>query len=289
MTASTLTFYDAAYPPNPAPHADGFCFYLPGGDELHAWTDAEIDAQTARYRLPVFVRSNPPGPGAEADVAAAVARLKHLRAPHGTLVAWDMETAEDPAYIRAVYADLKAAGFTLIVYGTQSDVTGNQAPDGLYWGADWTGTAHLHNGDAITQWVSFAGYDEDLALSSLPFWDTRPPAPTPPPAGWTFGPPVNLHARPGRTTVDLSWGEPAGAPERPAIYNVFIYQGTVCDLGTIVKGAAGNPRYPVPGTSGETFHGLEEHKEYTAHVVAEGLDGTRVRPGTYASVTFTTS
>ncbi len=169
----TLTFYDAAYPPPHPPGTDGVCGYI-GGDTPHVWTAEDWRSQTARYRLPIFVRSNPPGPGAEADVGAAVAQLKAIGAPEGALVAWDMETAADAAYISGVYVRLIAAGYRLIVYGTQSDVMGNQAPDGLYWGADWTDTPHLHSGDQMTQYVSFAAYDESLAQASLPFWDTRP-------------------------------------------------------------------------------------------------------------------
>ena len=200
---SDLTFYDAAFPPADPPQADGTCLYL-GGDAVHVWTTAEIGAQKARYRLPVFVRSNPPGPGAAADVAAAVSRLTAIGAPKGTLVAWDMETAADPSYIRGVSAGLASAGYKLIVYGSQSAVLGNDVPDGLYWGADWTSVPHLHSGDAMTQYVSFAAYDESLALPSLPFWDTRPPAlvPAPPakpatvpsgPREWTTAGMDSLH------------------------------------------------------------------------------------------------
>ena len=173
---SDLTFYDAAFPPADPPASDGVCLYL-GGDAVHVWTTAEIGAQKARYRLPVFVRSNPPGPGAAADVAAAVSRLTAIGAPKGTLVAWDMETAADPSYIRGVSAGLASAGYKLIVYGSQSAVLGNDVPDGLYWGADWTDRGAPASGDAMTQWVTFAAYDESLALPSLPFWDTRPPKP----------------------------------------------------------------------------------------------------------------
>lgn len=177
----TLTFYDAAYPPAQPPHSDGVVIYI-GGDTPHVWLLVEIDMQPARYRLPTFVRSDPPGPGAAADVATAVARLKAIGAPAGTLVAWDMEMAADAAYILAVYEGLRAAGYELIVYGSQSTVLGNANPDGLYWGADWTDVPHLHAPDVMTQWVSFAAYDESLAEPSLPFWDTRPaPAPQPQP------------------------------------------------------------------------------------------------------------
>jgi hypothetical protein len=175
-----LTFYDAAFPPADPPPADGVCLYI-GGDTPHVWTLEEIGMQAARFRLPVFVRSNPPGPGPAADVAAAVSRLRAIGAPKGTLVAWDMETAADPVYIRGVSTGLKSAGYVLIIYGSESTVRGNAVADGLYFGADWTSVPHLHSGDAMTQYVSFSGFDEELAKPSLPFWDTRPPAPKPAP------------------------------------------------------------------------------------------------------------
>jgi hypothetical protein len=175
-----LTFYDAAWPPDPAPVTDGVCIYI-GGDATHVWTAEEIGMQPARYRLPIFVRSNPRGlAGVAADVNAALRQLAAIKAPRGILVAWDMETAADKTYIAGVYAGLAAAGYELIVYGSQSDVMGNDNPDGLYWGADWTSHSHLARGDAMTQWVSFSGYDLDLAESSLPFWDTQAKAPKPP-------------------------------------------------------------------------------------------------------------
>jgi hypothetical protein len=167
-----LTFFDSAWPlANPLP-VDGVCFYI-GGDTPHVWTKPEIEAQPARYRLPVFVRSNPGGANATGDVTAAVTYLHQLEAPDGCLVAWDTEVADDPAYINAVYRSLAAAGYKLIVYGTQSIVTQENNPDGLYWGADWTGTPYLRSGDAMTQYVSFASYDESEAESGLPFWDTH--------------------------------------------------------------------------------------------------------------------
>ena len=168
----TLTFFDAAYPLSNPLAVDGVAFYI-GGDCVHRWTLAEITAQPARYRLPIFVRSDPGNASTTADVTAAVSYLHQLSAPSGTLVAWDTETADDPAYINAVYRSLVGAGYKLIVYGTQSIVTKEDNPDGLYWGADWTGSSHLHSGDVMTQYVSFASYDESTAELGLPFWDTE--------------------------------------------------------------------------------------------------------------------
>jgi GH25 family lysozyme M1 (1,4-beta-N-acetylmuramidase) len=104
------------------------------------------------------------------------------------------------------------------------------------------------------------------------------------PADWTFRAPRDLKATGGRTSVKLTWSEPAGAPENAAQYNVFIYRGTTtCNTSTLV------PSYPRAVTKTEFIGGsLARGGTYTAHVVAEGPDNTRVAPDTYASVTFTT-
>lgn len=178
---SNLLFIDSAFPLARYPAADGIAFYI-GGDTPHTWSKAEINAAPYKYRLPVYVRSNPPGPGAATDVTACVSRLNAIGAPEGTLVAWDMETAADPAYISAVYGLLLAAGWKLIVYASQSFVSGQGNPDGLYWGADWTSVLHLKSPDVMTQYVNLGGYDESAAQASLPFWDTAGGPVTPPPA-----------------------------------------------------------------------------------------------------------
>lgn len=176
-----LTFIDSAYPLGSYPaNVNGVAFYI-GGDTPHVWSVPEIDACPYRFRLPVFTRSNPPGPGASSDASVAVARLHTIGAPTGTLVAWDSETSADASYIDGVYTVLKGNGYTLIVYGSQSTVLENQNPDGLYWGAQWTDVPHLIPGEGMTQYVSFASYDESLALSTLPFWDTAGPPPPPDP------------------------------------------------------------------------------------------------------------
>lgn len=168
-----LSFYDAADPPADPPATDGVCIYI-GGDTPHIWTMAEINAQRARYRLPVWVRSDPAVASVAADVARAVAQLKAIGAPAGCLVALDSETAADPGYVKTFYGLLHLAGYPLIDYGSQDTVFGNENPDGYYWGADWTGTPHIASGDQMTQYVSFTGYDESLAKPTLPFWDTAP-------------------------------------------------------------------------------------------------------------------
>jgi hypothetical protein len=190
----TLKWLDASTPPATYPVGyDGLAFYI-GGDTPHVWTLAEVRACPYRYRLPIFVRSDPNALGitAVSDVSQAVPMLKMYGAPLGTLVAWDSETSVDPQYIQAVYAALLAAGYKLIDYGSQDFVFGNKNPDGYYWGADWTNVSHLTAGDVMTQYDSLAGWDESVSGNApvLPFWDTRPvpppvvPVPQVPPGQW---------------------------------------------------------------------------------------------------------
>jgi hypothetical protein len=180
---SNLRFADAAYPSGISGGPfDGVAFYA-GGDTPHIWTPAEVGARPERYRLPVWVRSNPQGTTqALADATELLHALPRYGTPAGILIALDSETSADPAYVRAFVEAVNRGGHKVIDYGSESRVHGNDNPDGLYWGADWTSVPHLHSGDGATQYVSFSGYDLSLMSSALPFWDAHPPAkPVPPP------------------------------------------------------------------------------------------------------------
>jgi hypothetical protein len=179
---SDLTFVDAAYAGaiTGGPF-DGVCFYLPGGDAYHPWPLADLHARPERYRLPVWVRSNPAAVLPALDAAACRGQLITYGVPPGTLVALDSETSIDPAWVRTFVFNLTAGGYPIIDYGSQSTVFGNDNPDGYYWGADWTDVEHLASGDDMTQYAHYGNQDLDTARPGLPFWDTRPPAP----AQWT--------------------------------------------------------------------------------------------------------
>jgi Putative peptidoglycan binding domain len=155
------------------------CGYI-GGDTPHVWTADDWRSQTARYRLPIWVRSNPAAVNPAVDAAGCVAALRAIGAPKGTLVALDSETAIDAPWTRVFVRDVNYWGWPVIDYGSQSTVFGNDNPDGYYWGADWTSVPHLHSGDQMTQWADFGSIDKSLAEASLPFWDTHggTPAPT---------------------------------------------------------------------------------------------------------------
>jgi hypothetical protein len=152
---------------------DGVCFYV-GGDAYRVWTKPEVDSRAERYRLPVWVRSNPRSVTAAADAAGCLAALAVFGAPKGTLVALDSEMSADAAWTRVFVLAVNAGGHPVIDYGSQSTVFGNDNPDGYYWGADWTDAAHLAAGEGMTQYVSYNNEDLSDALSVLPFWNTRP-------------------------------------------------------------------------------------------------------------------
>lgn len=267
---SNLLFIDSAYPfTKVIPGASGIAFYI-GGDTVHVWSKAEVAAAPYRFRLPIWVRSNPPGPGAVVDATACLAQLAVTGAPKGCLVALDVETAIDAAYVQAFAAALKAAGYPLIVYASQSVAAAEGNPSGLYWGAQWTGAAHIAAGDAMTQYVSFSGYDESQATSALPFWDTQATAPLPVPGAgdpWPMaaganGPGVKQlqddlnrwkYAVPP-LTADGSFGPATLAAVRHAQGALGMAVTGIVDepLWSALEAAVASPgaspvRYPVPG------------------------------------------
>ena len=171
----TLLFVDNAFPLPVYPKADGIAFYI-GGDTPHVWTLAEVKATPYRYRLPIYVRSNPQNADPHTDASIALDVLARYGAPKGTLVALDFETAVDVQYVATWSEIILTHGYRGILYGSENFVHKNNMPDGLYWGADWTKVNHIVPGDAGTQWISLAAIDESTFQSNLPLWDTMPHA-----------------------------------------------------------------------------------------------------------------
>jgi len=177
----TRRMYDASFPP-PDPHLEVCGFYI-GGDTPHAWTDAEIAAQSARWRLPIYVCDNPGQRNAAADAAQAVAWLRAHEVPAGCAVALDYETAINSGYVLTFDQVVRAAGWTLLLYGSLSTVTQNVRPSAGYWTASWTTAPHMDADAAATQYASdiqlHTGYDLSLVADSLVLWDTQDPPVTP--------------------------------------------------------------------------------------------------------------
>lgn len=196
---------------------DGIAFYLPGGDAYRAWPLSEVHAIPARYRLPVFVRSNPSVSLIAGDVATCIAGLRACGAPAGTLVALDSEMSADPSYVIPFVLALNAAGWKVIDYGSESTMRANLNPDGYWWGADWTSVPHLHSGEAATQYLALQNEDLSEVSSALPLWDTQAPVPPPP----------------GVTTVTVTFVLPVIA-QGAAGQAVRSVQGLLCARGHTV-------------------------------------------------------
>jgi peptidoglycan hydrolase-like protein with peptidoglycan-binding domain len=99
-----------------------------------------------------------------------------------------------------------------------------------------------------------------------------------------YGAPENLEADGGLHSVKLSWAAPDTSGRSPIQYVIFVYEGTTCNVKTLVRS------YPRNVGSVLEYQGgsLGEKTQYTAHVVAQGPGGGHLAPYTYASVTFTT-
>lgn len=182
----TRVMYDAAYPPTD-PHLDVCAFYIGvAANTPHVWSDAEIAAQSARWRLPIVTRVGAQGvTQAQSDAALAVAWMAAHRVPAGSAVALDFEAQVNAVYVRAFDAYVVAHGYTALLYGQASTVYDNPRPSAGYWSGQWTGAAHLDPRDGATQWTSDTqlgrAYDLSEVSDGLTLWDTRLPAPSPAP------------------------------------------------------------------------------------------------------------
>jgi hypothetical protein len=133
-------------------------------------------------------------------------------------------------------------------------------------------------------WVQYAdpGF-WDLDVFATAWLNTRSGPKPEQPAG--YGPPLDLKATGGDTSVRLTW-KPPGTPglPSPANYEVYVYASASCTRSSLV------PTYPRLAGPVTDWQGgsLKRGKPYTARVVAAGPDGKLVRPFTFASATFQT-
>lgn len=161
--------YDASTPPPNPPGWEVVAGYI-GGDTPHVWTPAEWNAQPARWRLPIWVQSDP----TMNDGPQCVAALHQLGVPTGVAVALDLETSSGSPYVAQFIRTLHDAGYKVLVYGSLSTVRGNPAGDG-YWIAHYTFASHLEPGSVATQYADGTAYDSNLILDWVPLWDTHAP------------------------------------------------------------------------------------------------------------------
>ena len=166
--------WDASLPPSSPPRWEAAAGYI-GGNTPHVWTAAEWAATTARYWLPIFVRSHDGDP--RADAAFSVNWLAQHGVPKGVTLALDYETRVDATYLQAFDRAVVAAGWKVMVYGTRRTVLQNPKPSGGYWDAQWTNVPHLNSGSAATQYggdVTLGQlWDASLVADSTPLWDTQ--------------------------------------------------------------------------------------------------------------------
>lgn len=102
----------------------------------------------------------------------------------------------------------------------------------------------------------------------------------------TYPAPPDFKAAGGHTSVRFTWKAPAAAGlPAPADYQVAVYTSPSCTRSSLVPSWA--PRHAGPATAIEGGS-LARGRTYYARVIAAGENGTAVRPGAHASVTFTT-
>lgn len=178
----TRTMYDAAWPPASPPRTDIVAFYV-GGDTPHIWSDTEIARQTARWRLPIWVRSNPDQADPSIDAERTVAWLVAHQVPRGVVVALDLETAVNPRYVATYTVAVLRAGWLVMKYGSESTIFRNPSTPGGTWVADYNGDAIIDLGAVADQFAANVppGVDLSTVADSVALWDTRPPPPPPSP------------------------------------------------------------------------------------------------------------
>jgi hypothetical protein len=137
---------DAAYPSgHSAPEgATVTCGYI-GGDALHVWSASDWKLWNTRYRVPIWVRSNPGYVNATVDANAALDALNAIHAP---------------------------APYKIAVYGSVDSVFQNPVADG-YWPADPTGKSHLYNHANViaTQYAFDGTFDVSEIDDWVVLWD----------------------------------------------------------------------------------------------------------------------
>jgi hypothetical protein len=206
--------YDAAYPPGHPPAWPVVAGYL-GGNTPHVWSATEWAHQPARYRLPIWVRSQPGSVDPARDAAAAVSAAAKLGVPHGATIALDFETAVNGSYVKAFDKVLQAAGHGVILYGSADTVRSNPTPSRGYWEARWTGTPHQETGAYATQYSNGQAYDSSVIdLAKVPLWDSHPPAPPAGTSAAATGPAATLEHQVWMTDgvfpVPAEWNGAAG-------------------------------------------------------------------------------
>lgn len=179
---STFEMGDASTPPSPPAPLPVFGFYI-GGDTPHVWTDAEINALTSRYGLPIYTYSDP-----AADPHGAGEAIVNWLHQHGwatgTTVALDTESVAMPGNIAVIDTIVHNAGWRLMDYESKSPIADNGLTSGGRWVADWTDAPHLYPGSNATQYASATmnhfQWDSSVIDTAVPLHELHPPVIHPP-------------------------------------------------------------------------------------------------------------
>jgi hypothetical protein len=166
--------YDASQPLTKHPAADITAFYI-GGDTPHVWRMTEIDRSHTRYRLPIWVRSDPQAVNAVIDARDAIDACDGVGLPNGCFVALDLETAYDPGYVIEFEREVNAHGYQTLLYGSRSSLFDN--PGTFYWvAAPGRPALYSEPGRTVvaTQYDLQADYDLSVVDPNyvMYFWDT---------------------------------------------------------------------------------------------------------------------
>lgn len=157
--------YDAADPAKiPAGPPDAIVAgYLNPGDPLKPWKLKDWERFGKRRKLPILVRSDPAGGSeAEADAFAALRNLYDLGADAPCLVALDIETARDPAYVTRFGAVLNHYLYRVLPYGSRTNLLALPKLDGRWLAAPDSRLSDWPRGDDVRliQNVNGDGFDQ---------------------------------------------------------------------------------------------------------------------------------
>lgn len=182
-----LTMYDRAQalgvPGQAAPPKTDAVLIYAGGLTPSPWTVADIEAQTARYRLPCWVANGAGSAAGTAEAGEFLAWLKRHGAPRRRLLVLDLETRNtgpDHDYELTFRRTVSAAGYWLALYGSAGNLFSYPSTGGGYFVADPSAVPHMfdHGHVAITQWrFAIPGQDWDLSVMRAEvrplLWDTH--------------------------------------------------------------------------------------------------------------------
>lgn len=152
---------DAAYAENIPGDTVVVFGYFGGPNAYHVWSDSDWARFTGKPKVPIWVA----GYDGAGEAQEALRALKQLGVPPGSVIAIDLETRSDKAYVDGFYAVLHQVGYKVWVYGSAETVFNNPPCNG-YWVAFYTGQPNMYQHPLVraTQWCAEIqpGWDASL-------------------------------------------------------------------------------------------------------------------------------